>query len=136
MGADPDRDEDLRPDGAQLVARRFGLLRFLRVRVEQMARTAGRLASISGVLRTTHTGLPRQDTTTRWPGSILLMSISTGAPKASALALGRMEAMNGTLRKPAPTAPTTVAAWVKKRRFSGSTPSLIIRFSIPRLVKR
>jgi hypothetical protein len=55
------------------------------------------------------------------PGSILLMSTSTGAPSAYARALGFQEARNGTAAKAAPTTPVATVATVRNWRLPVST---------------
>jgi hypothetical protein len=47
----------------------------------------------------------------------LLISTSTGAPAAFALAEGIHDDKNGHATKPTPTAPTTLVALVRKRLF-------------------
>jgi hypothetical protein len=80
--------------------------------------SAATIFSISGVRRTTHTGLPRHSTIIFWPGSSALMSTSTGAPAAFARSEGSMLATNGTAAAPAATpAVATVVAVRRKRRF-------------------
>ena len=51
--------------------------------------------------------MPRHSTVISWPGSILLMSTSTGAPAALARAEGQNDITNGTAAATAPTPPTT-----------------------------
>src|SRR5688572_31624053 len=84
---------------------------------------------ISGVRRTTSTGLPRHSILSIPPGSSLLMSISTGAPRAFARALGFQDARNGTAANAAPTAPVSAVAAVSSWRRPLSIASLIVRFS-------
>ena len=72
--------------------------------------------SISGVRRTTHTGLPRHSTFSMAPGSSLLTSISIGAPSALARALGFQLARNGVAANTTPTAPVSAVADTSRRR--------------------
>jgi hypothetical protein len=77
--------------------------------------------------RTIQTGLPRHLTITCWPGSILLILNSTGAPADLARALGLQVFKNGTATALTPTAPTTTVAALRKRLRLLSTPSEDIR---------
>jgi hypothetical protein len=81
--------------------------------------------SISGVRRRIHTGLPRHSTVSSWPGSILLISTSTGAPAALARALGIMLRTKGVAAKAAPTTPNPLVITSNRRR-RGLTPSSLM----------
>ena len=62
--------------------------------------------------------MPRHSTLIFWPGSILLMSTSIGAPAALARSLGQNDITNGTAAATAPTPPTTDVAPIRNRRLS------------------
>src|SRR4026207_1961580 len=81
----------------------------------------GRLASISGVRCTIHTGLPRHSIVIIMPGSTLEMSTSTGAPAARARALGFMLKTNGTATATPATPPIAPVAAMRKRLLPRST---------------
>ena len=68
-------------------------------------------------LTSQHT-LPRHSTLIFWPGSILLMSTSIGAPAALARSLGQSDITNGTATATAPMPPTTEVAPIRNRRLS------------------
>ena len=102
VGADALDDEELGLDRALRALHVVGLLGGLRLRIGQERRRSARAASsISGVRRRTQTGLPRHSTVICWPGSSLQMSTSTGAPAASARALGNQLSRNGAATPPA-----------------------------------
>ena len=65
--------------------------------------------------------MPRHSTVMSWPGSILLMSTSTGAPAAFARAEGQNDITNGVAAATAPTPPTTPPAMIRNRRLFVST---------------
>src|SRR5690606_22298842 len=73
-------------------------------------------ASISGVRRRIHTGLPRHSTVIISPGASLLTSASTGAPAALARSDGVRLATNGTAVATAATPPAADVASSRVRR--------------------
>ncbi|OPZ04091.1 MAG: hypothetical protein BWZ09_02025 [Alphaproteobacteria bacterium ADurb.BinA305] len=73
-------------------------------------------ASISGVRRRIHTGLPRHSTVIISPGFSLLTSASTGAPAAFARSDGVRLATNGTAVATAATPPAADVASSRVRR--------------------
>lgn len=75
---------------------------------------------ISGVRRSTNTGLPRHSTVRSSPGRRLARSTSTGAPSARAFSLGASEATKGTAVATNPAPPATVAAPSQSRRSASS----------------
>src|SRR6478672_3596057 len=75
-------------------------------------------ATISCVRLTSQQTLPRHSTLIFWPGSILLMSTSIGAPAALARSLGHSDITNGTAAATTPTPPTTDVAPIRNRRLS------------------
>ena len=87
--------------------------------------------------------LPRHSTLIFWPGSILLMSTSTGAPAALARSLGQNDITNGAAAATAPMPPTTDVAPIRKRRlslfdyrFESPIPAFRCRFhEVPRPAK-
>src|SRR5207237_6222393 len=85
----------------------------------------GKLASISGVRLMSQTTLPRHSTSIFCPGSILLMSTSTGAPAAFARSLGCIDITNGTAVATTPMPPSVLVAMTRKRRLSASTSALV-----------
>jgi hypothetical protein len=91
--------------------------------VASLGLMASRVASISGVRRTTHTGCPRHSARSSMPGSMAAISTSTGAPAALARSLGNQLATNGTATAAAPAAPIAdVAASSSRRRWGISAP--------------
>ncbi len=79
-----------------------------------------RAASISGVRRTTHTGLPRHSTVFTPPGGMSDTSTSTGPPAARARSLGANDETNGMAVATAATPPMAAVLMSQKRR-SGSS---------------
>src|SRR5690348_16694154 len=84
--------------------------------------------SISCVRLTSQHTLPRHSTLIFWPGSILPMSTSIGAPAALARSLGHSDMTKGVAAAIAPMPPTTEVAPIRKRRLSLFT---IASFAIP-----
>ena len=78
---------------------------------------------ISGVRRSTNTGLPRHSTVRSSPGRRLPRSTSTGAPSARAFSLGASEATKGTAVATSPAPPAAVAAPSQSRRSESSGES-------------
>ena len=73
-------------------------------------------ASISGVRRKIHTGLPRHSTVAMAPGARSLMSTSTLAPCALARSLGAKLLTKGTATAAVATAPMAVVFSIQTRR--------------------
>jgi len=73
-------------------------------------------ASISGVRRITHTGLPRHSITASSPGAMRERSTSTGAPAARARSEGHMLATKGTAAPRPTAAPAAEVATTRLRR--------------------
>jgi len=80
-----------------------------------------------GLVRFTsqHT-LPRHSTSIFWPGSILLMSTSMGAPAAFARADGQNDITNGTAAAATPTPPTTPVPISRRRRDLSTAPPALL----------
>lgn len=84
----------------------------------------GRAASISGVRRMIHTGLPRHSTVFTPPGCRSLMSTSTPAPMARARSLGARLDTRGTATPAAATQPVAAVSSTSCRRSAEGSPSV------------
>ena len=130
MRADADQHQVFGLDRARGVLRVLGLPELSEAgsRKRAVMRAELRRASRAFGARS-RTGFPRHSILSIAPGSILLMSISTGAPSALARALGFQDARNGTAANATPDDPVSVVATVRSWRLPLSIASLIGRFS-------